>query len=92
MVAAQVAHGIEPGVHVSLKTSSEMVYTTVTFAAIHSLLNAYSDWQVGGWGQEDCSVHAAAGSAGPFLKLGEWQAACCRMCLMVGCTAVLVEV
>lgn len=42
----QVAHGIEPGMHLSLKTSNEMVYTTLSFAALHSLLNAHADWEV----------------------------------------------
>ena len=43
----QVACGIEPGMHLSLKTSNEMIHTTLTFAALHSLLSAYADWQVG---------------------------------------------
>ncbi|KFM29234.1 Vacuolar protein sorting-associated protein 13A [Auxenochlorella protothecoides] len=39
------AHGIKPGMHMSLKSSSEAVVTTLSYAAVSSLLAAHRDWQ-----------------------------------------------
>lgn len=46
------AHGIKPGMHMSLKSSSEAVVTTLSYAAVSSLLAAHRDWQVGSEGGE----------------------------------------
>ncbi len=40
------SNGIEPGVHVNVKSSMEMVHSTLAFSHVNALLAAYVDWQV----------------------------------------------
>lgn len=40
----QTAAGIEPGVHVSIKSSAELVHATLAYSAAAALLGAYADW------------------------------------------------
>lgn len=37
--------GIEPGIHVSVKSSAEMVYSTVAMAHVRAILTAMDEWQ-----------------------------------------------
>jgi hypothetical protein len=43
--ALQVANGVEPGMHITVKSSTELVYATVAFHFLQSLLDAYAIWQ-----------------------------------------------
>ena len=45
--APQVCYGIDPGMHISIKSSNEAVYSTLAFSAINSLLTAYSGGRLG---------------------------------------------
>lgn len=42
----RMMHGIRPGVHLTLKASSEAIFTTVSFAALSSLITAAKEWEV----------------------------------------------
>ena len=48
----QTAAGIEPGIHVSIKSSAELVHATLAYSAAAALLSAYADWR---------ALHAAHG-------------------------------
>lgn len=38
--------GIEPGVHFSVKSSMEVIHTTLAYSHMNALLAAYADWQM----------------------------------------------
>lgn len=57
----KVTAGIEPGTHVTIKSSTELVHTTLAFSTAAALLAAYSDWQqLRQLGQEGAAATADA--------------------------------
>eukprot|EP00887_Chlorella_sp_A99_P001951 scaffold18.g1951.t1 len=57
----RVTAGIEPGTHVTIKSSTELVHTTLAFSTAAALLAAYSDWQqLRQLGQEGAAATADA--------------------------------
>ena len=46
----KVCSGIDPGMHISIKSSNEAVYTTLAFSAVNSLFTAYSGGLPVWWG------------------------------------------
>jgi len=41
----QIANGIEPGIHIAVKSSAEMVYTTFATSHAITLLSAMDQWK-----------------------------------------------
>lgn len=41
----QIANGIEPGIHIAVKSSAEMVYTTFATSHAITILNAMDQWK-----------------------------------------------
>lgn len=42
----QVESGIEPGIHVGLKSSSEMIETTLAISHVNSILAGLKEWKL----------------------------------------------
>ena len=82
LLRPQVASGIEPGVHISIKSSNETIYTTLTFNAVSSLLTAFSgaparQWERHSWDGSQRAGHSGGQAlnyrcCGPLL-LADWQ-------------------
>lgn len=41
----QIANGIEPGIHITVKSSAEMVYTTFATSHAVTILAAFDQWR-----------------------------------------------